>query len=469
MKEFKQQKRRRGVILTNQGLKRLQAATSESEIQDNYGIRYTLNTLSERTCLDPHTLVKIYTCKARVDKRTLSTCFEAFNISLAPTDYYQPSDSEAAWCPSEDSGKQHSMRKLDWGEVPDVSVFYGRTLELVTLEQFIIEDNCRLVTLLGMGGIGKTYLCVKLAHKIQDKFEFVIYKSFASGLSFKDMLTELIQFLSNGHEASLPENVDALISRLIHYLRVNRCLLVLDDVETILQNASASDDSGCYCEGYEAYGKLFKRVGEVPHQSCLILIGREKPKGIGQMTGDTLPVRSLILKGLQVLEIQKIFQAKGFFIGSPHEWEKLVNFYAGNPLALNIASTTIQKLFDGYIAKFLNQRTLVFGEIYDLIREHVNRLSNTEKQVIEWLASNHPASFSQIQKSVLPLVSPQKLLEALECLQERCLIDKALHISIEERDYLFTLPLVVKEFVTEKLIKYNAEKNGSIVSYSNLA
>ncbi|BAZ10952.1 WD-repeat protein [Calothrix sp. NIES-4071] len=55
---------------------------------------------------------------------------------------------------------------VDWGEAVDVSVFYGRAQELATLEEWIINDNCRLIVLLGMGGIGKTSLSVKLAQKL---------------------------------------------------------------------------------------------------------------------------------------------------------------------------------------------------------------------------------------------------------------------------------------------------------------
>src|SRR5205085_11435091 len=31
----------------------------------------------------------------------------------------------------------------DWGEAPESSVFYGRTEELTTLEQWIVKDKCR--------------------------------------------------------------------------------------------------------------------------------------------------------------------------------------------------------------------------------------------------------------------------------------------------------------------------------------
>ena len=44
---------------------------------------------------------------------------------------------------------------VDWGSAPDDAIFYGRQSELDTLQRWVIEDRCRLITLLGMGGIGK--------------------------------------------------------------------------------------------------------------------------------------------------------------------------------------------------------------------------------------------------------------------------------------------------------------------------
>ena len=60
--------------------------------------------------------------------------------------------------------------KYDWGEAVDVSVFYGRSLELKQLQDWVIQGS-RLIVLLGMAGVGKTTLSVKLAQSFQDDFE----------------------------------------------------------------------------------------------------------------------------------------------------------------------------------------------------------------------------------------------------------------------------------------------------------
>src|SRR4028118_2182188 len=199
-------------------------------------------------------------------------------------------------------------RHQDWGEAVDVSVFYGRTEELNTLDQWIVNERCRLVALLGMGGIGKTTLSIKLAQQIQDEFEYVIWRSIRNAPPLQEILADIIKFLSNQQETDLPETVGGRISRALDYLRSKRCLIVLDNAESILQGG---DHAGEYREGYEDYGELIRRVGGTSHQSCLVLTSREKPKEVASSEGETPAVRSLQLTGLKAVEGEEIFKVKG--------------------------------------------------------------------------------------------------------------------------------------------------------------
>lgn len=230
----------------------------------------------------------------------------------------------------------------------------------------------------------------------------------------KDLLTELILFLCDQQEVILPETVNSQISRLMEYLRSSRCLLILDNSESILR---IGERAGRYREGYEEYGQLLRRVGDERHQSCLIFTSREKPIGLTTKEGKTLAVRSLQVAGLQQAQGYEIFKAKGL-VASEDTFRKLLAHFSGNPLALKNVATTIQSLFDGDVSEFLAQGTLVFGDIWDLLDQQFYRLSALEKQVMYWLAINQKSvTLPELREYILPTVSPRKMLEALESLR----------------------------------------------------
>ncbi|NJL10061.1 MAG: NACHT domain-containing protein [Calothrix sp. SM1_7_51] len=338
--------------------------------------------------------------------------------------------------------------RLDLGEAVEIPVFYGRTEELLLLENWIIQEKCRLVALLGMGGIGKTSLSIKIAQKIGEKgdFQSVIWRSLRNAPMLQEILADLIKSLSMEGEDDLPQEVNAKISLLINYLQNSRCLLILDNLESILKEGSKA---GEYEEDYQDYGEFIRRIGGVSHQSCLIITSREKPKDFVALESDNSPVRSLQLTGLKVEDGEEFFQERGIK-GSYEEQEKLLDFYQGNPLALKIISTTIKELFNNSISDFLAQPAIIFGGILDLLEGHFNRLSELENSVVYWLAINRePVTISQLSEDIVSLNSQPKLIEALESLIRRSLIEKG-------RDVLsgvstFTLQNVIMEYVTDKI------------------
>jgi WD40 repeat protein/class 3 adenylate cyclase len=346
---------------------------------------------------------------------------------------------------------------LDWGDAMDSSVFYGRTGELSTLSDWILQDGCRLITLIGMGGMGKTALAIKLVEQIQSEYQAVIWRSLRHAPPLQELLVELLGLLDHQSNAmTLSQTVGNRITQLITHLRQHRCLLVLDNVESIL---CTGDRAGAYREGYEAYGQLFQSVGESRHQSCFVLTSRELPGGLAAKASRTSPIRALRLAGLDPNNARGILQDKGL---APHAAElgSLIEHYAGNPLALKIVATTIQDLFSGDIARFLQQGTTVFGDIAELLAHQFARLTAIEQQVMVWLTiAREGVSFSDLQQDMLPPPAPQALLDALGSLQQRCLIETASPKQApppraipQDPTTLFTQQPVVMEYVTHRLI-----------------
>lgn len=152
MNKLAQKRKCRGVILSDSGLQRFQDTQAQLAIA-NGGYTYTLEQLSNLTGLSVRSIGRLRTCKAAVDRQTLEDLFGTFNLTLTEQDYIQP-EPEA---PQREPVKSIAQ---NWGEALDVSRFYGRTTELTTLTQWILQDNCRLVGIFGIGGIGKTALSV---------------------------------------------------------------------------------------------------------------------------------------------------------------------------------------------------------------------------------------------------------------------------------------------------------------------
>ena len=140
--------RRRGATLTGSGYQKLQAARREAEESANFGDRYTKEELSRLTGLSLKTISKIFDGapailaqrSVPVDRQTLDLCFAAFNLSLDRGDYLYPDGAEldeltpAALDLAPDAD-------IDWGEAPDISVFYGRIEELTRLTTWVDEDR----------------------------------------------------------------------------------------------------------------------------------------------------------------------------------------------------------------------------------------------------------------------------------------------------------------------------------------
>lgn len=319
-----------------------------------------------------------------------------------------------------------------------------RDRELALLQQWILEDHCRLVAALGIGGIGKSSLAVKLGLQIQTEFEVVIWRSLQNAPSLIDLITSILSFLlpMQDKNVTIPSNLDEKLASLFRCLKQKRCLLILDNVEAIL-------DSGCqaglYQAGYDVYGQFFKAIGDVPHQSCLLLTSREKPREIALLEGECLPARSLQLGGLLPSEGRELFKCKGKFTGAEAEWNKLFEHYGGNPLALKLVATATQEFFNSSIStvvEYIEHGATVFEDIHNLLENQFNRLSLLEQEVLQWLAINKkPISLKNLHEKFATVTTKQVILYTIHSLIRRSMIVQS--------DIGFSLETLMMQYVTQ--------------------
>ena len=327
-----------------------------------------------------------------------------------------------------------------WGEAADISRFYGRGEEQSRLEAWLVQERCRLVSILGIGGVGKTALSVKLAKQVQSQFNYVAWRTLRQAPPLLEVLSELILFFSDQQDTQVPDTAAKQIEQLLSYLREKKCLLVLDNFESILKTG---DRTGKYRHGYEDYGLLLERIADGAHQSCLVITSREKPMGLAYREMDGGKVRSHLLTGLTPTASEEILNTLGIQ-GSGQQ--QLINRYSGNPLALKIVAATIRSVFAGDVAEFLDYGTVVFGDLWDLLDQQFNRLSALEQTVMRWLAINREwTSLKELRADIVPAVSHRALLEAVESLKARCLVETS-RAGITQQP-------VVMEYMTERLVE----------------
>ena len=337
---------------------------------------------------------------------------------------------------------QHSLESLpaprqpsiDWGDAPEVPIFFDRTSELETLTGWILQDNCRLVAVRGLSGMGKTALVRKLVDRIGDRFDRVMWRS----LTFAPNLDKIMLNLRLKSDTS-----PATEEELMQQWRCQRHLLVLNGVDAILKTDRLA---GEYREGYEDYGKLFQRIGEETHQSCLILVGLEIPGNVITLEGTTSPVRELELSGLSEAAARELLQAEGL-VGES-SWRDLIDRYQGNPAVLKMVATIVRQLFHGNITEFLERDTLIFGDINSQLDRTFDRLSVIEEEILYHLVVEPESlSFTTLRdKLTLP---EGELLAALASLERRSL----LATEKLEGESRFTLSTMVMQYATQRFVK----------------
>lgn len=212
--------------------------------------------------------------------------------------------------------------------IPVVPVWQGRDKLLEELLARLLEPENRLkvLALVGQGGIGKTSLVVKLLEALgvdvagksfvekgrtpltplvkgttpltplvkggsleECPYECVMYFKAQEGISFDDVAEFLLRD-GLGIETAKPlKDASQKIAKIIEGLAKTRCLVVLDNLESILHPAKGCDDASemSVPQAHRAisadWGKLLNALVYQQHRSQTILTSREVPADLADM------------------------------------------------------------------------------------------------------------------------------------------------------------------------------------------
>jgi len=357
--------------------------------------------------------------------------FDNINIGCQFIQTIKDVQTRSPFPPDSPQNKAHT-RIIDLTDAPDIPYNNNRTSELTTLKQWILEAHTRLITIYGLSEIGKSAIALQLIQQTQTDFDYIIWRSLSNTPTLSTLQTELKQVFSRSQPTPLPTILD--------YFRSYRCLVILDDVHNIF---SSGQIAGEYLAEYKDYGKFFKQIATSSHQSCLILLSWEKPREITTLEGENRPTRTLHLKGLGE-KAGEILKEQG--LTDEEKWSELIALYQGHPSWLNIIASTILELFDGNVARFLaNGNDIYLGDIEPLLESQLERLSESEKKVSQWLASQDDA----VDISQPPAdreLSKSELWQAIQSLARRGLVEK---VQVGARA-MFQINPIFKSYIQSK-------------------
>ena len=280
------------------------------------------------------------------------------------------------------------------------TVLIGREIELSSLARIFQEPSCRLLTITGPGGIGKTRLVIEFARSQRPHFQGgVFYVSLVALESASLMVSALAEAIG----LTLSGQADPK-EQLFGFLRQNfnqSVVLVLDNFEHLLSRIDAPEDEPA---AVSLVAEILERLPAVK----LLVTSRERLQLHGEWTYElfSLPFppdeihHNLETFGSVQLFLQGARRIKTDFTATPDDLTsigQICRFVEGIPLAIELASAWVGVLTCGEIAREIKMNLDILAtHMRDLPPRHRSLratfdhswelLSNDERAVMQRLA-----------------------------------------------------------------------------------
>lgn len=225
--------------------------------------------------------------------------------------------------------------------------FIGRASELAHISQLLLDPACRLLTVLGPGGIGKTRLAIQAASEVGQNtaiFESICYVPLApltSGEYFDLTLADALRIPISDESDLHPQ--------LLAYFREKHMLLVLDNFEHLLEVASSLTDFLTVAPALKVLVTSRERL-QLQEEWIFEIEGLRYPSNGNEHDLDTYEAVQLF--------IQSARRVRADFTPTAEEksWiAQICQSVEGMPLGIELAAGWVQMLESHEIAQEINR------------------------------------------------------------------------------------------------------------------
>lgn len=263
--------------------------------------------------------------------------------------------------------------------------FIGRKAEITHLRKQLLDPNCRLLTIMGIGGMGKTRLALEVAAQAAPHFSDGIIFVDLSPLTAADLwVTAVTDALS----LSLNRSTSPY-TQLTQFLAGRQLLLLLDNFETVLDSATALAD-------------LLTQATQLT-----ILATSREPLNLH---GEWLyPLAGLALPQADSDEEAHMAEALDFFVGCARrlvpqfsaqgemaDIVELCRLTAGMPLALELAASWVKTLTVAEIVTEIQQNLDILAARQSNRPERQRSIEAVLNQTWQRMASAEQDTFARL-------------------------------------------------------------------------
>ena len=246
---------------------------------------------------------------------------ELFEVGEAGAPFTPPPDEDKAYRVLRQGSVWVPVREIKHSVPAERDSFVGREEALVDLARRI-DEGARLVSVLGMGGTGKTRLVTRFAWSWLGEFP--------GGVWFCDLspargIDGIVVAVAQGLDVPLG-NTDPVVQLAHAIAGRGRCLVILDNFEQVARHAE------------ETLGKWLDRAGE----ACFIVTTREVLGIVGEQTIALAPLVALDAVTLFLRRAGAVDKGIGASPEDLADIEHLVKLLDGLPLAIELAAARVR-------------------------------------------------------------------------------------------------------------------------------